>query len=67
MNRHEQVVIQDMKSTLELLEKTLRAAGNIEFQCYHNDRDRQLAKEFIKMADAAKRSIDFADSSLFFN
>lgn len=55
------MVIDDMKATLEKLERTLRAAGSIEFKCYHNERDRQLAEEFLKMADDAKRSIDFAE------
>lgn len=66
MTRHEEFVINDMKSTLESLERTLRSAGNIEFQPWHNDRDRQLAKEFIKMADHAKKSIDLANSALLF-
>lgn len=36
-----QIAIDDMKSTPEKLERTLRAAGSIEFKCYHNDRDQQ--------------------------
>jgi hypothetical protein len=55
------VIIEDMTRTLKSLERTLRAAGSIEFKCYHNDRDRQLAAEFLKMADVAKESIDFAE------
>lgn len=55
-----QIAIDDMKATLEKLERALRAAGSIEFKCYHNARDKQLAEEFLKMADDAKRSIDFA-------
>lgn len=58
------VVIEDLARTLEKLERTLRAAGNIEFKCYHNERDRQLASEFIKMANAAKESLDFKDTIL---
>jgi hypothetical protein len=54
------VVISDLKRTLSKLERTLRAAGSIEFQCYHNARDRQLAEEFIKMADEAQESLNFA-------
>lgn len=54
------LAIADMKRTLAKLERTLRAAGSIEFQCYHNARDRELADEFIKMADEAKESINFA-------
>lgn len=52
------LIIADMKSTLTSLEVTLRAAGSIQFQCYHNARDRQLAEQFIKMADAARKSLD---------
>lgn len=55
------VIIEDMTRTLKSLERTLRAAGSIEFKCYHNERDRQLAAEFLKMANAAKESIDFAE------
>ena len=55
------VIIEDMTHTLKSLERTLRAAGSIEFQCYHNARDRQLASEFLKMANAAKESLDFAE------
>lgn len=51
--------IADMKRTLGKLERALRAAGSIEFKCYHNTRDSQLASEFIKMADEAQQSIDF--------
>lgn len=54
------VIIGDLKRTLSKLERTLRAAGSIEFQCYHNARDRQLAEEFIKMADEAQASLNFA-------
>lgn len=36
-----QIAIDDMKATLEKLERTLRAAGSIEFKSYHNDRDQQ--------------------------
>lgn len=56
-----QIAIDDMKATLEKLERTLRVAGSIEFKCYHNPRDKQLAEEFLKMADDAKRSIDFVE------
>lgn len=58
------VVIEDLKRTLSSLERTLRAAGNIEMKCYHNARDIQLAKEFIKMADSAMTSLIFADANL---
>lgn len=58
------VVIEDLKRTLSSLERTLRAAGNIDMKCYHNARDKQLAKEFIKMADSAMVSLIFADSNL---
>ena len=54
------LAIADMKRTLTKLERTLRAAGSIEFQCYHNARDRELAAEFIKMADEAQESINYA-------
>lgn len=54
------VIIEDLKRTLGKLERTLRAAGSIEFQCYHNARDRQLAGEFLKMADEAQESLTFA-------
>jgi hypothetical protein len=54
------VIIEDLKRTLSKLERTLRAAGSIEFQCYHNARDRQLAGEFLKMADEAQESLNFA-------
>uniref|UniRef100_A0AAU6VYJ4 Uncharacterized protein n=2 Tax=unclassified bacterial viruses TaxID=12333 RepID=A0AAU6VYJ4_9VIRU len=60
MNDPKDVIIEDLKRTLSKLERTLRAAGSIEFQCYHNDRDRQLAGEFLKMADDAQRSLVFA-------
>lgn len=53
------LAISDMKRTLAKLERALRGAGNVEFKCYHNARDRQLASEFIKMADEAQASIDF--------
>lgn len=53
------VAIEDMKRTLGKLERALRSAGSIEFKCYHNARDRQLASEFLKMADEAKESLDF--------
>lgn len=52
------LIIADMKATLTSLEVTLRAAGSIEFQCYHNARDRQLAEQFLKMADAARKSLN---------
>lgn len=51
------VAISDMKRTLEKLERTLRAAGSIEMKCYHTARDLEIAKEFIKMANEAERSI----------
>lgn len=53
------LAIADMKRTLAKIERSLRAAGSIEFQCYHNARDRQLVGEFIKMANEAQQSIDF--------
>lgn len=53
------VIIEDMARTLRSLEKTLRRAGSIEFQCYHNARDKELAGEFLKMADAAQASLDY--------
>lgn len=53
------LAIADMKRTLAKLERALRAAGSIEFKCYHNARDRQLAGEFLKMANEARESIDF--------
>lgn len=56
------VVIEDLRRTLVSLERTLRAAGSIQFECYHNVRDRELAGEFLKMADAARASLDFGDS-----
>ena len=55
-----QLAFDDLERTLSKIERALRAAGSIEFQCYHNARDRQLAEEFLKMADEAKRSLDFA-------
>lgn len=58
------VVIEDMVRTLAKLERTLRAAGSIEFECYHNQRDRELAEEFLKMANSAKESLDFKDTVL---
>lgn len=58
------LAIADMKRTLGKLERTLRAAGSIELQCYHNARDMQLAEEFIKMADSAMTSLIFADANL---
>lgn len=54
------VIIGDLKRTLSKIERSLRAAGSIEFQCYHNARDRQLAEEFLKMADEAQESLTFA-------
>lgn len=51
------VAIEEMKRTLGKLERALRAAGSIE----HNARDRQLAAEFIKMADEAQESINFTN------
>jgi hypothetical protein len=54
------VIISDLKRTLAKLERALRGAGSIEFQCYHNARDRQLAGEFLKMADEAQESLNFA-------
>lgn len=56
------VIIEDLSRTLRSLERTLRAAGSIEFECYHNTRDRELARAFIKMANDAKESLDFAES-----
>lgn len=56
------VAIGDLRRTLEKIERTLRAAGSVEFKCYHNARDRQLAEEFLKMANEAKASLDFAGS-----
>jgi len=56
------VIIEDLKRTLGSLERTLRAAGAIDMQMYHNSRDGQLASEFIKMANAARASLDFAES-----
>lgn len=53
------LAIADMKRTLAKIEHSLRTAGSIEFKCYHNARDRQLAGEFIKMANEAQQSIDF--------
>jgi len=53
------LAIADMKRTLAKIERALRAAGSVEFKCYHNERDRQLATEFIKMANDAQQSIDF--------
>lgn len=58
------IVIEDLKRTLSSLERTLRAAGNIDMKCYHNARDMQLAEEFIKMADSAMTSLIFADANL---
>lgn len=55
-----QLVINDLEATLAKIERSLRAAGSIEFQCYHNARDRQLAEEFLKMADEANRSLEFS-------
>lgn len=55
-------IIEDLSRTLRSLERTLRAAGSIELKCYHNDRDRKLAGEFIKMADGALDSLSFAES-----
>lgn len=55
-----QIAIDDLERTLAKIERALRAAGSIEFQCYHNARDRQLAEEFLKMADEAKRSLEFS-------
>jgi hypothetical protein len=60
------VVIEDLYRTLAKLESTLRHAGNIQFKEYHNHRDKQLAQEFIKMADAARESMDFAVSTILF-
>jgi len=62
---HKQLVIDDLQHTLSKIERALRAAGSIEFQCYHNARDRQLAEEFLKMADDARRSLNFASSEMF--
>lgn len=53
------LAIADMKRTLIILERQFRAAGTIGFQPWHNERDKALAAEFVKMADEAKRSIDF--------
>lgn len=61
MINNKQLAIDDLEATLEKIERALRAAGSIEFQCYHNARDRQLAEEFLKMADDAKRSLDFSN------
>lgn len=56
------VAIEDLKRTLSKIERALRSAGSIEFKCYHNARDRQLASEFMKMANEAKESLDFVES-----
>lgn len=56
------VIVEDLRRTLGSLERTLRAAGSIKFECYHNARDRELAGEFLKMADAARASLDFENS-----
>lgn len=55
------VIIEDLSRTLRKLERALRAAGSIELKCYHNARDRQLAEEFIKMANDARESLEFAE------
>ncbi|WP_278939074.1 hypothetical protein [Pseudomonas helleri] len=60
------VIIEDMARTLRSLERTLRSAGSIEFQCYHNARDKELAAEFLKMADAAQASLDYKTQLQFF-
>jgi hypothetical protein len=59
------VVIEDMKRTLSKLERALRGAGSIEFKRYHNARDKQLAEEFLKMANDAKESLDLAAQLMF--
>lgn len=56
------VIIEDLKRTLRKLERALRGAGRVEMRMYHNARDRQLAAEFIKMANDARESLDFAES-----
>lgn len=60
------VVIEDLYRTLASLESALRHAGNIQFKEYHNQRDKLLALEFIKMADSAKASMEFAVSTILF-
>lgn len=55
-----QLVIDDLTSTLDKIERALRAAGTIEFKEYHNARDRELASEFIRMADDARSALKFA-------
>lgn len=57
---NKELVIGHMLQTLSGLESALREAGSIQFQCYHNERDKAIAREFIRMADIAKQSIDFA-------
>lgn len=52
------LIIADLSATLTSLEASLRAAGSIQFQCYHNARDREMAEQFLKMADAARKSLD---------
>lgn len=53
------VIIEDMARTLRSLERALRSAGSAEPKFYHNARDKELAAEFLKMADSAQASLDY--------
>lgn len=54
------IVIEDLKRTLGKLERSLRSAGSPPKQFWHTARDVGLAGEFLKMADEARESLDFA-------
>lgn len=54
------VVIEDLKRTLGKLERTLRLAGAPPKEFWQTSRDVGLASEFLKMADEARASLDFA-------
>lgn len=60
------VAVRDLYRTLDQIERTLREAGTTELKCYHSPRDAMLQKEFIKMADNARASLEFADSVVVF-
>lgn len=59
---HKDLIIEDLKRTLAKLERSLRAAGTIEFKPWHTARDRTIAAEFVIMANEARESLAFSNN-----
>lgn len=61
------LVIVDLTLKLQSIEAELRKAGTIEMEAYHNQRDVSLAREFLRMADSARESLDYALSMAIYS